>query len=277
MRAIVSAVAVAVLALMASAHVAEARHQVEYTCAPQGYSEACLSVPALTNGHFLRFHAGVLAAVFFALGGLFAYRLVYNFRVVPWRQSSVFLTCLISCIFHIVWLTRDAKNIQHPRKGLPFEGLADLTFTIVVCCLFGYMMKLDNEIRQNRVHWRIIVQWIMLCTAAILQLVKISSARSGHVQTNIWVSFAAYMLVAVASADRCLLLMKLLPATQRSSHTWFRKVNFITFFISACTFVNAAITFAHAIDEEVGGAFVSLCATVTDDDDNSSSSSNNNN
>merc|ERR1719326_1252916 len=91
----------------------------------------------------------------------------------------------------------------------------------------------------------------MLCTAAILQLVKISSARSGHVQTNIWDSFAAYMLVAVASADRCLLLIKLLPATQRSSHTWFRKVNFITFFISACTFVNAAITFAHAIDEEI--------------------------
>lgn len=41
------------------------------------------------------------------------------------------------------------KRIQEPTVGLPFEGLADLTFTIVICCLFGYMMKLDDGIRRK--------------------------------------------------------------------------------------------------------------------------------
>ncbi|EGD80837.1 hypothetical protein PTSG_01423 [Salpingoeca rosetta] len=228
-----------------------AAQQDSFSCAPRNYSDPCLSVPTLTNGDFQRFHAGILTAVFLILGALFTYRLIYNFRVVPWRQSSVFFTCVLACIFHVVWLSKDAKNIQHPLLGLPYEGLADLTFTIVICCLFGYMMKLDDEIRQNRVHWRIVVQWIFLVTAAILQVIKIYTARQDQPRSNVWISFISSLLLSLTTADRCLLLMKLLPPTQRSTHTWFRKVNFLTFFISVCLFMNSAIIFAHAIDEEI--------------------------
>eukprot|EP00043_Microstomoeca_roanoka_P011141 m.105150 g.105150 ORF g.105150 m.105150 type:complete len:872 (-) comp15103_c0_seq1:335-2950(-) len=246
-RTLSALVGLAVLALAFSADVASATRD----CLPRNYGEQCLSIPTLTNASFQRFHAGILATVFVLLGMLFTYRLIYNFRVVPWRQSSVFLTCLLSCIFHVVWLTKSVKNIQQLQSGIAYEALADVTFTFVICCLFGYMMKLDDEIRQHRVHWRIVVQWILLAIAAVIQLAKIYHARAGDASATLWLNFVALLVLSITTADRCLLLMKLLPPTQRNTHPWFRKVNFMTFFFAICLFINMIIGFYHAVDQEV--------------------------
>eukprot|EP00056_Hartaetosiga_gracilis_P016297 m.4597 g.4597 ORF g.4597 m.4597 type:complete len:882 (+) comp3936_c0_seq1:57-2702(+) len=222
-----------------------------YTCVPPQYDEPCGSMPALLNRDFHRFHTGVTAFVFAVVGLLFLYRLVSNFKVVLWRQSTIYFAAFICCIFNFAWLVKDVRLVQDLRAGVPYEVLTDLTLTVVVCTVFGYIMRLDDEVRQKRVHWRIIVQWILICAVAVGQLVQIYTARALRAQETLWLSFICLFVLALVTADRSLLLMKLLPATQRSTVPWFRKVNFVAFFLAVAFFGKSMVAFYHAVDEEV--------------------------
>eukprot|EP00055_Hartaetosiga_balthica_P009528 m.38093 g.38093 ORF g.38093 m.38093 type:complete len:844 (+) comp6779_c0_seq1:129-2660(+) len=222
-----------------------------FTCVPPSYNEPCGSMPTIYNRDFQRFHAGITAFAFAIVGILFLYRLINNFKIVLWRQSTIYLTCFLCCLFHVVWLTKDVYLVQELRAGVPYEVLTDLTLTIVVCCVFGYIMRLDDEVRQKRVHWRIVAQWVLICAVAVGQLIQIYAARALHAQETLWLSFICLFVLSIVTADRSLLLMKLLPSTQRSTVPWFRKVNFVAFFLAVAFFAKSMVALYHAADEEV--------------------------
>eukprot|EP00049_Salpingoeca_infusionum_P017453 m.353016 g.353016 ORF g.353016 m.353016 type:complete len:861 (-) comp16666_c0_seq1:341-2923(-) len=223
---------------------------------PEEAQTTCASLARTFNttttidlGNIQRFHVGIIATVYAVIAALFVYRFIANMWIVPWRQSAVYYSAFLSCIMSVVWMARNPLEIQDLGTGVAWQNLGQLALSITVCALFGYIMKLDNELRQYKVHWRVIVQWIFLVSACIANLASIQVAKLGLSTHMFLAQFLGYLFLAIATADRALLLMNLTKANQRSSVAWFRKVNFVAFFIAICKLVSAIVSLVSYVKE----------------------------